>query len=343
MKTIFGYFGCTFLLGLAFLLPFNVHAHESKMGNRLDQSKIIFDNFENEYPPSYAARIKRFYHAEEGIGYFDPRYSNEAMPILTQKSKSNKQLVSPFEFKNFQHWASLLNSPIIWRYNNDENYRKIIDKWNHINNPFWSYGITLSCPFGTFDFTGGLGANDINPSVIIADGSINYFSYYNTQRNRSYFSNSVKPNPFTFTSKRKLDNQSKQPTISITKLPIRAPNQRVVNHQTVKNPNFRKHLPVAIIWNRGRGTNTSYKRESNLSQWKQDNEKMSRTGYNSLNDKSGFSENYQNTTNVNQQYNTLSSSNKSNTLSTNSSSNNSSQNHGQTASKKSTASSSNNN
>lgn len=332
MKTVFLSFGCSILLILAFLSPKNVLARTEIPPIQFDHSSSNINDFENDYPTSYISRIKRFHHNQEGLDYFDPTFTEAGNYFPQLKNGSDKYNLSPYNFKNFPFWARLQNSSVIWQYTNDENYRSMIDNWNNTNNPYWAYGISATSPFGTFDFTAGLGYQPSELAALIntcqegADADYRNFII----RRRS----GINAPLGYFTGRVKADNTDAAP-IAIRSLPTRAPQQVIINSQKIEKPNFTKNVPTNIQWNRGRGISSgTNKHQSVLSKWERSKNSSNRSRYDSFTNNASATRNNQTTTNNNQQYNNLSSGNKSKNVSTNNS-NTTNKNYNKTATQKS--------
>jgi len=286
MKTVFLSFGYSILLLLVFLNPNKLLGND---GHTTNQSLDYFDDFENDNPASYAARIKRFHHAQEGLDYFDPVYTNDInyLPSIGNKisTKKERQLISPYHFKHFHTWAKTQNSFIIWQYANDENYRKLIDTWNQINNPYWTYAITVAYPFGTFDFRGGLIHPNAPFCAIIG----------NNPRNARFSQNN------NSISVRRGDVYSFE---IINQLPMKVQQKTVTSQQLVEIPNFTKHVPIYLEWHQGRGVSNGFNKKDAFINSIQQNAISKKADYNSLSSTSGFGSLQENSAN-NNQYNDM--------------------------------------
>jgi len=179
MKTIFSSFGFTFLLVSVFLGSINVHAQESKMGNLMDQSTINFSDDGNDYPYSYAARIKRFHRPYKGMDYFAPAYVdlNNYTSILTLGLTIYSE--TPFN-NNLKEWSKNNGSVAIYKYYHDEFYRKRVDMWNRIFNPNWQYYKSSFNPIGGFNYNYGFGLAGNPNSLYHCSALSNFYAYEST-------------------------------------------------------------------------------------------------------------------------------------------------------------------
>jgi len=343
MKTFFLSFSYSFLLILAFLNPTNVFATDTPEANQNDPVVNNFDDFESDPSLSYAARIQRFHHSQKGLDYFDPNYTGEiADKIEFQRIRGNRNL-SPYNFSYFQRVARFSNSFVIWRYINDEHYRKIIDHWNNNYNIYWTYTISPSTPFGTFDFTGDRSNENV---VIYRPCTTPYYLHLlrrpNQYRASSYYN-------YNYINRRNYANRqtanTNTPLIGITKLPTRVPQETVVVQQTIETPNFTKHVPITVGWSRGQGISKSnensraFSRGSNTRTFNNNNNNNNNNRNSNRN--TSLSRFQQNAVN-NSQYNNLATSNKANTVNT-SASTSSNQSVGQSAPKTSSNTATTNN
>ncbi|MFK7982256.1 MAG: hypothetical protein AB8G86_19905 [Saprospiraceae bacterium] len=278
-------------------------------GNLLIEQFQTSDNsLDTDDPISYAARIKRFRQTPKGLDYFDPDYTGSMSYLPRMHPKANPQEVTPYEFINFSAWTNIQNDLAIWRYNIDENYRKIVNNWNKGHNPFWVSAIRANCPFGTFDFTAGLAKTN---EVIVYDYAIGRAYGFNTTAYKIGLSNAF-GRPFTGKAQQE---ETKTPSISIVQLPTRDLKHITVNHQTIEKPNFTKHVPMNLSWDKYEGlrNGTSAKHLSVSEKFERGN----RARANKLNfakANAGFMEQDGTTNYSNQQYNNLSTSNKTNSV-----------------------------
>lgn len=259
---------------------------------------------ETDDPVSYTARIKRFRHQPKGLDYFDPTYTNTISYTPRLSPMANIQKVTPYDFINFQAWVKIQNDPVIWRYNNDENYRELVNNWNRSNNPFWTFAIYANCPFGTFDFTAGLGkANE----VIVYDYAIGRAYGFYTDAYKIGLSNMLGQ---PFTGKAQPAETNKRP-IGVVQLPIRDIKQTTVNHQTIEKPNFTKHIPTNLSWDKYEGlrNGASVKHLSVSEKW----ERRKKSGTSQYN--ASFSNQHNHSHSSNQRYNDLATNRKHNNFS----------------------------
>ncbi len=300
MKTVFLSISYSFLLILAFLNPTNVFANDVPKANQNDPVVNNFDDFESDPSLSYTARIQRFHHSQKGLDYFDPNYTGEIADKIELKQTRGSRNLSPYNFSYFQRFARFSNSFVIWRYLNDEHYRKIIDHWNNNYNIYWTYTISPATPFGTFDFTGD--RSDEEDTVIYRPCNTLYYAYRLRMTHRYHASS------YYFLNRQTASTNT--PLIGITKLPTRVPQETAVVQQTIETPNFTQHVPITVGWSRGQGISKSnensrtFSRGSNV-----------RT-FNNNNTNTSFSQFQQNAVSNNTQYSTLATNNKANTVNT---------------------------
>lgn len=343
MKTGFFSFSYSFLLTLVFLSPKNVLANTEISSNQSGQLSSNFSDLKNDYPTSYTSRIKRFHHNQQGLDYFDPSFTEDGNYFPKLKNESDKYNLSPYNFKNFQFWARLQNSSVIWQYANDENYRTIIDNWNNTNNPYWAYGISANLPFGTFDFTAGLGYQPSDLAALLnicqEGDNTDYRNFLYRRRSRITSPSS----PLGYFTSRTITDETDTPPIAVESLPTRVPQQVIIDQQSIEKPNFTQHIPVSFEWKRGKGLTNGYKQhDSVISKWTRGKTSSKASNYDSLTANPGFGVNQNHSTSNSVEYGTLSTGNKSNVVNTNPSSNNY-QSQTKTASKTSSTTSNNNN
>lgn len=159
MKTVFLSLVCSFLF-----LTINVNASTV---NPLSNPAHL-DNWEeavNDSPYSYAARIKRFHRPYQGFDYFSPAYIdvNNYSSIFTLGTTIYNG--TPYEYSKFKDWNRLIGNIFVYRYYQDEFYRKRVDMWNRIYNPNWNQTNSFFNPFGSFNFGAAFGLAGNPPTL----------------------------------------------------------------------------------------------------------------------------------------------------------------------------------
>ena len=185
MKTRNLSFGLLLVLAFSFYgLPLNA----TKTEFHPTQSVSFFSDGDNpinhDSPYSYAARIKRFHRPYQGFDYFSPAYvdvNNYSTIFLLGLNIYNG---TPYEYSKFEDWNRLKANIAVYRYYNDEFYRKRVDMWNRIYNPNWNQNNSLTNPFGAFNFNAAFGLAG-NPSTLyLCPPNNNFYDYLNA--NNSY-------------------------------------------------------------------------------------------------------------------------------------------------------------
>ena len=270
----------------------------------IEQFQTSENGFETDDPISYAARIKRFRRTSKGLDYFDPNYTGSISSNPRMPPNANINEVTPYDFINFSAWANVQNDLSIWRYNIDENYRKIVDSWNKGSNPFWASAIGFGCPFGTFDFTAGLAkANE----VIVYDYAAGRAYGFYTDTYKIGLSNML---GHPFTGEVQQEKTGALP-IGVVQLPTRDVKQTTVNQQTIEKPDFTKHVPTNLSWDKYHGlrNGASAKHLSVGEKWGR-HRTSGTSRYNA-----SFSNQNNHSNSSNQQYNDLATNRKNNSLS----------------------------
>lgn len=268
----------------------------------IEQFQINDNDFGIDDPISYTARIKRFRQTPKGLDYFDPNYTGSISSRPRMHPSANRQEVTPYDFINFSAWANIQNDLAIWRYNADENYRTLVDSWNKATNPFWASAIRTNCPFGTFDFTGGLAkANE----VIVYDYATSSAYGFNTDFYKIRLSNML-GQPYTG----KVQEGTNALPIGVVQLPTRDIKQTTISHQAIEKPNFTKHVPVNLSWDKYDGLRNGTSAKHLSVSEKFEGRKARTSKYNST----GLVQQNSGTNFSNQQYNNLSTSNKTNSV-----------------------------
>ena len=203
------------------------------------------EGIENNYPFEYATRIKRFHRPIEGLDYFNPFYTNINDPNNDFGIVLNIYNTTPFEFSKFEDWNRLISSYAVWRYYNDSNYRKRVEMWNRIYNPFWAFDASPFNPYGSFNFAAGFGlaGNFSSASVHCTALSGFYYGYSIGDNNgplpfgpNGYFTTLATGAP-NFNQK---NNNRKRVVSNTTELKFNQPNSIVKTSPT--KVNFKQHL-----------------------------------------------------------------------------------------------------
>lgn len=243
MKTSFLSFGFSYFLLFVFLSPSSIIAKSGELAHSNQQVQNYFNSFENDYPFSYSARIKRFHQSYEGFDYFAPIYTDINNYTAEFGVGVNIYTVTPYEFSNFEDWNRFQSSHAVWRYYNDSYYRKRVEMWNRIHNINWSFASTTQNPFGTFNFTNGFGlAGNLNNHRLHCTALSSFYYGYSLGDNNDgslfgpngYFTtNTVDEDRYYTTTK--IQTGGVLPTI----------NQEVVTTKfSEEAPDFTKHVTI---------------------------------------------------------------------------------------------------